>query len=187
MHHAFLYISLPSLPDYNVKVPEFTFCRGREHKTTTFFSFPELWYSPLEFNSKNICQHLTKQMRWNKRDKVWTGTTSLFNWCFCSRRHRCCLSSLMSLIPGYFHWHKRETEPKELTICSIPRLHCTNWIYLPTWNPCDNCDIRRIVCKEVHSQSFTCSLRCWFSSLSFLIVSCSWTGSGFPTYGKGRG
>ena len=42
VHHAFLYISLPSLPDYNVKVPEFTFCRGREHKTTTFFSFPEL-------------------------------------------------------------------------------------------------------------------------------------------------
>ena len=38
----FLYISLPSLPDYSVKVPEFTFCRGREHKTTTFFSFPEL-------------------------------------------------------------------------------------------------------------------------------------------------
>ena len=51
VHHAFLYISLPSLPDYNVKVPEFTFCRGREHKTTTFFSFPELWYSPLEFLS----------------------------------------------------------------------------------------------------------------------------------------
>ena len=23
-------------------MPEFTFCRGREHKTTTFFSFPEL-------------------------------------------------------------------------------------------------------------------------------------------------
>ena len=94
----FLYISLPLLPDSNVKVPrldfrrlpgpvfdppsfvgmsagsfsrtaagnqaykvpKFTFCRGREHKTTTFFSFPELWYSPLEFNSKNICQHLTK-------------------------------------------------------------------------------------------------------------------------------
>ena len=56
----FLYISLPSLPDYNGKMPEFTFCRGREHKTTTFFSFPELRYTPLEFNSKNICQHLTK-------------------------------------------------------------------------------------------------------------------------------
>ena len=23
------------------------------------FSFPELWYSPLEFNSEKICQHLT--------------------------------------------------------------------------------------------------------------------------------
>ena len=37
-----LYISLPSLPDFNVKMPKFTFCRGREHKTTIFFSFPEL-------------------------------------------------------------------------------------------------------------------------------------------------
>ena len=31
------------LHDYNVKVPNFTFCRRRGHKTTTFFfSFPEL-------------------------------------------------------------------------------------------------------------------------------------------------
>ena len=36
-HHAFLHISLPSLHDYNVKLPNFTFCRGREKKTTTFF------------------------------------------------------------------------------------------------------------------------------------------------------
>ena len=35
----FLYISLPSLHDYNVKVPNFTFCRGREQTTTTFFYF----------------------------------------------------------------------------------------------------------------------------------------------------
>ena len=27
----FLYISLPSLPDYNVEVPKFTVYRGREH------------------------------------------------------------------------------------------------------------------------------------------------------------
>ena len=39
VHHAFLYISLPSLHDYNVKLPNFTFCRGREQKTTTFFFF----------------------------------------------------------------------------------------------------------------------------------------------------
>ena len=33
----FLYIPLPSLYDYNVEVPNFTFCR--EHKTTTYFFF----------------------------------------------------------------------------------------------------------------------------------------------------
>ena len=42
VHHAFLYASLPSLHDYNVKVPHFTFCQVRKLKTTTFFSFPEL-------------------------------------------------------------------------------------------------------------------------------------------------
>ena len=36
VHHAFLYISLSSLHDFNVKVPNFWFCRGREQKTTTF-------------------------------------------------------------------------------------------------------------------------------------------------------
>ena len=35
----FLYISLPSLHDYNVTMRKFTFCRRRQHKTTTFFFF----------------------------------------------------------------------------------------------------------------------------------------------------
>ena len=35
----FLYISLPSLHDCNVKMRKFTFCRRRQHKTTTFFFF----------------------------------------------------------------------------------------------------------------------------------------------------
>ena len=34
-----LYTSLPLQHDYNMKVPNFTLCRGREHKTTTFFFF----------------------------------------------------------------------------------------------------------------------------------------------------
>ena len=33
------YICLPLLHDYNVKLSNFTFCRGREQKTTTFFFF----------------------------------------------------------------------------------------------------------------------------------------------------
>ena len=52
--HAFLYISLMSLHDYNVKVPNFTLRRVREHKTMTFFTFPGLWYSLLEFNSRKF-------------------------------------------------------------------------------------------------------------------------------------
>ena len=36
---SFLYISPPSLHDYELKAPNFTFCGGRELKATTFFSF----------------------------------------------------------------------------------------------------------------------------------------------------
>ena len=58
VHHTFLYISLASLQDYDVKLPNFT----STTKTTIFdntrqpfsFSFPELQYSPLEFNSIEI-------------------------------------------------------------------------------------------------------------------------------------
>ena len=33
--HPVLYISLPSLHDYDVKMPNFTFCGGCKHKTMT--------------------------------------------------------------------------------------------------------------------------------------------------------
>ena len=40
VHHAFLYISLPLLHDYDVKMPSFKFCGGRRQATTNFsFSF----------------------------------------------------------------------------------------------------------------------------------------------------
>ena len=40
VHHAFLYISLPPLHDYNVKMPNFTFYGERKQATTNFsFSF----------------------------------------------------------------------------------------------------------------------------------------------------
>ena len=58
------------------------------------FSLPELWYSPLEFNSRKICQHLTNWTSWNKRDKAWSCANSLFEWRFRSRRRLCCLSFL---------------------------------------------------------------------------------------------
>ena len=39
VHHAFWCISLPSLHDRSVKLPNFTFWGGQEHKATTFFFF----------------------------------------------------------------------------------------------------------------------------------------------------
>ena len=40
VHHAFLYISLPLLHDYDVKMPNFTFHGGRKQATGKFsFSF----------------------------------------------------------------------------------------------------------------------------------------------------
>ena len=54
----FAHFFLPSLHDYDVKMPDFTFYGGREHKTTIFFFFCELRYSLLEFNSLKIANKL---------------------------------------------------------------------------------------------------------------------------------
>ena len=54
MCHAFLYISLLSLHDYNVKIPIFMFSGGHEHKITIFFSFSwtSLWSFRIHFLSE---------------------------------------------------------------------------------------------------------------------------------------
>ena len=44
VHHAFLYISLPTLHDYDVKMPNFTFYRGVHKQRRNFFSLSELGY-----------------------------------------------------------------------------------------------------------------------------------------------
>ena len=100
------------------KRPNFTFRRGRQHKTTTYFSFPELWYSLLEFNSRKNCQHLTNWTSWNKRDKVWSSANSHFTWRFRSRR-RC--------QPGY-HMSGKSQTIGDFTFCrpsSIYRIIAT--------------------------------------------------------------
>ena len=92
MHHAFLYISLPSVHDYDVKLSNFTFFGGREHKTTSFFFF-----------SWTLMQYFRIQLQKNlptfdeMNDKVWSSETSLFKWRIRGRRRRCCLSSLLLL------------------------------------------------------------------------------------------
>ena len=75
-------------------MPNLTFCRGLERRQRLSFSFPELWYSLSEFNSRKICQHLTNRTTWNERDKVRSSAKSLFKWRFRRRRRHCCSSSL---------------------------------------------------------------------------------------------
>ena len=69
-------------------------------KQPVSFSFPELWYSLLEFSSRQSCQHLRNWTRWTKRETVWSRATLLFKWRFRSRRRRCCLSSLQARSQG---------------------------------------------------------------------------------------
>ena len=60
VHHAFLYISLPSLHDYDVKMPNFMSYRGSKQATTKFSLSPsELGYGSLEFNFSRVYLHLT--------------------------------------------------------------------------------------------------------------------------------
>ena len=51
--HVF-YISVHSLNDFDVKLPKFTYCGGVNRTQRLSFPFPELPYTPLEFNSRKI-------------------------------------------------------------------------------------------------------------------------------------
>ena len=70
VHHAFLYISLPSLHDYDVKMPNCMFHGGRKQATTNLsLSLSKLECGPQEINSRESRLHLPFSANWNKRDK----------------------------------------------------------------------------------------------------------------------
>ena len=54
VYYAFLYISLPSLHDNDVKLPNFTFCGGPERKKTTLFFFDTVHENSLQKNSPTL-------------------------------------------------------------------------------------------------------------------------------------
>ena len=80
-------------------MPNFSFCEGREYDNGFLLLFLN-FDTVSEFNCRKNCQDLTNWMRQNKRNKVWNSATSLFKWRFRSRRHRCCLSSLLKGQPA---------------------------------------------------------------------------------------
>ena len=66
MHHPLLYIFLPSVDDYNVKLPNFTFCRRREQKTTTFSFFPWTLMQSFRIQLQNNLPTFGNKTKWNK-------------------------------------------------------------------------------------------------------------------------
>ena len=48
VHHTFLYISIPFLHDYDVKMPNLAFCWGRKQATTKFYFSFWAWIWTLE-------------------------------------------------------------------------------------------------------------------------------------------
>ena len=62
MHHTFFYISLPSLHNYDVKMPNFTFYGGRKQARKNFFFL----YLNLSSVPKTFTYILTFSLNWNK-------------------------------------------------------------------------------------------------------------------------
>ena len=78
VHHAFLYIFVPSLHGYDVKLPNFTFCGGRERKTTTLFFFSWTLIQSVRIQLQKKSPNLTNWTRWKKRVKVWSRAGTYF-------------------------------------------------------------------------------------------------------------
>ena len=56
VHHPFLVHFFAIVPRYNVKCLNSRFVEDGNTRQQLCFSFPKLWYSPLEFKAKNIWQ-----------------------------------------------------------------------------------------------------------------------------------
>ena len=127
----FQYISLPSLHDYDVKMPHiFTFYGRREHNTMTFFFFS--WTSiqslRIQLQRKLPTLILINWTRWNMRDKVWSRVTLLFEWDFHSHRCHCCLSSLKNHVDA--KWKGWPMQVPILPISTLLKLYFHHFQHL---------------------------------------------------------
>ena len=67
VHHAFLFISLPSLHDYDLKMPKGKSYGNKRRRIS--FSLSKLECGPQEINLREIRLHLPFSANWNKRSK----------------------------------------------------------------------------------------------------------------------
>ena len=95
MHPALLYISLPPLQDYDVKIPNFTFCGTQDNDFLyLFLNFRKVFSNsapPLNMPTSDELNQIGISAI-----KFEGSSNSLFKWRLSSRRRRCCLSALLS-------------------------------------------------------------------------------------------
>ena len=109
MHHAFLYISLPSLRDYDGKMPNFTFHRGRNQPTAKFsFSFwTWMWFLRIRLKKRALA--FDKLTSSSDHDRDWQNANSLFKRRFRGRRRRGILNSLLQQLQlSHRNWTFRQ-------------------------------------------------------------------------------
>ena len=108
-------ISLLSLHDFDVKMPNCMFNGGHKQWTTNFLSLSKLQCSPQEINSWKICLHLTL----SAINKVRQNVYSFQKWCFSCRCCPLCYSSILTL---------------EIVTCKLAattEYHALKWYFLP--------------------------------------------------------
>ena len=76
VHHAFLYISLPSLHDYDAKMPNFLFWEDIKKQRRNFLYLSELGYSSQEFNFRRI--RLQNKVSWSNREEDLKNSKEFF-------------------------------------------------------------------------------------------------------------
>ena len=82
VHHAILYISLPSLHDLDMKRPNFTrpLYEEVEHDTKIFYLILDTVFS--DSTPENFTNIWQIKMKINKIDEFWNSAISLFKWRF---------------------------------------------------------------------------------------------------------
>ena len=98
MHHAFLYISLPSLYDYDVKWPNFKFFWGRERQAHKFYHFCLNLDAVPSLHLQPKFPFLSNWATWDNREKKWKDAKAIFQGRFHGRpRCRIVRSLLVNL------------------------------------------------------------------------------------------
>ena len=101
-------ISFTSSHNCDVKLPNFTFCGGREHKKTIFFFFLSTLFVNLDTVLLNSTLEKVAKVWQLKRvgikgEGVWSSANSLFGWRLGCRCRHYCFSSLISFFQRSWH------------------------------------------------------------------------------------